>query len=112
MPPKHKKQNKKQKQKKFEKQQQRANKNNTNDINKLKEEIKCLNSQIKDMNNQKNKNYFEDDKISNKDKNILKKNNAKSKSIYLFKRIKSTKGCYTTAPKNLKKYFIYDNKNC
>jgi hypothetical protein len=86
-------------------------KDNTNDINKLKEEIKCLNSQIKDMNNQKNKNYFEDDKISNKDKNIFKKNNAKSKSIYLFKRIKSTKGCYTTDPKNLKKYFIHDNKN-
>ena len=86
-------------------------KDNTNDINKLKEEIKCLNSQIKDMNNQKNKNYFEDDKISNKDKNIFKKNNAKSKSIYSFKRIKPTKGCYTTDPKNLKKYFIHDNKN-
>ena len=86
-------------------------KDNTNDINKLKEEIKCLNSQIKDMNNQKNKNYFEDDKISNKDKSILKKIFTKSKSIYSFKRIKSTKGCYTTDPKNLKKYFIHDNKN-
>ena len=63
------------------------------------------------MNNQKNQNYFADDKISNQDKNIFKKNNAKSKSIYLFKRIKSNKGCYTTDPKNLKKYFIHDNKN-